>query len=449
VLGRLGLAGRLIAIVLLLGLALVTFAVGLGVLLRDQQEAGASRFPVPEQAAAIVALLDRTPESEHAQLLRAIGSAQLRVSVEERPPEPGHPADRMPALEWLIADFLDDPNREVRVIRQPPPGMRTLARYLDRLSAVSRTPVAIGIELASGRYAILEVRGRPSASLWGIPAGFWIGVIGFLLSALAVWAIVREARPLRELARAAESFAGNGRPQPVVPRGAQEVRGLVAAFNAMQGRIAALIEGRNVLLGAVSHDMRTLLTRLRLRVEQIPDAESRNKAIRDVEDMTAMMDDALAVARSTAASGRRQPLDLRELARDTFSDRDPAKVVLRPGGAAWLDGDPVALRRALVNLVDNALAYGSRCEVALDRCKDGVTLSVEDDGPGIPEESRVLVLEPFTRLETSRNRTTGGSGLGLAVVKAIAEAHGGTIAVGASTQLGGARIVLTLAGGHP
>jgi signal transduction histidine kinase len=202
-----------------------------------------------------------------------------------------------------------------------------------------------------------------------------------------------------------------------------------------------------MLLGAISHDLRTLLTRLRLRIEQIPDAEHREKVTREIEDMTAMLDDGLAVARGVAASDRREILDLGELVSDVVSGFDHARVEWRPSSTVRgfrTEGDPVALRRVVTNLIDNALQHANRCRVSLSRYEQRLELVVDDDGPGIPETKRAVIFEPFYRLDAARTRSNGSSGLGLAIASTIVQAHRGQISV-ADSPLGGARFIVVLA----
>jgi signal transduction histidine kinase len=203
-----------------------------------------------------------------------------------------------------------------------------------------------------------------------------------------------------------------------------------------------------MLLGAVSHDLKTYITRLRLRMEAIESEDQRTRAERDLDDMTALIDDALSVARGTTLSDRREQIDVRALAAEEIAQRQDSAIELVPcaEAEAHVRGDPVALRRVIGNLLDNARRHGSRCRVSVLPAGRMITIAVEDDGPGIPEAEREAVFEPFYRLEKSRSRTTGGSGLGLAIARQIAEVHGGTIRLGASA-LGGLSASLQLPAG--
>jgi two-component system, OmpR family, osmolarity sensor histidine kinase EnvZ len=321
-----------------------------------------------------------------------------------------------------------------------------LRAFIETYSPSSRRPLKLAISLANGGYAVLETRGGVGPRVLGLPAGFWLGAIGALVGAAAIVAVMREARPLRLLSESLGQFAKGAEPQPVTPEGAPEIKALIAATNDMQARIAKLVEGRTILLGAVSHDLRTFLTRLRLRVELIPDPLQQAKAIRDVDDMVELIDGALAVARGAAALDRKEQVDLLEIVMTDVADRAPGTCKLEAQADAltcMVNGDPVGLRRLVANLIDNALRFGTNCAVRVTASDRIVRLTVDDDGPGIADVDKELVFEPFYRADVSRSRTTGGNGLGLAISKQIVDGHGGSISV-ERARIGGARFIVVL-----
>jgi signal transduction histidine kinase len=443
-LGRLGLLGRLVLIVLALLLAFLSLTFAFSLMEWERRQSGTERFPVPAQAAAIVGLLDRTPAAERAAVLKAVSSETFVVRLSDHPPAGYATTTRMPAVEWLVGEYLETlPDRTVLAFRSPRRADGLAGRVAGR-----RDSVAIAVALSDHRFVVFEIRGRGGRRVFGIPLGFFLGLFGFLFAAAALWAIAREARPLRELARSVERFATGGAPHSVEPRGAPEIRSLIEATNAMQERIAALIKGRTMLLGAVSHDLKTYITRLRLRAETIEPEEMRLRAERDLEEMTRLIDDALAVARGASAPERRRRFDLAAMVTEEIGQRteDGFRIDSRlPHEPAFVDGDPLALRRVAANLIDNARGNAARCRVSITRRDGAVELIVEDDGPGVPETERAVVFEPFYRLEPSRSRATGGSGLGLAIARQIVEAHGGAIRLDRS-ELGGARFRVRLPG---
>jgi signal transduction histidine kinase len=209
-----------------------------------------------------------------------------------------------------------------------------------------------------------------------------------------------------------------------------------------------MLRARMTLVGGIAHDVRTFATRLRLRVEHIPDDAERQRAVADIDDMIRLLDDALLSTRAGAGGLSQEMIELPALVAAEVHDRrvQGAAVELvcheRTRNVIVL-GDRLALRRIFANIVDNALAYGRTAQVEIAMKDGALVVSIDDEGPGIPADQRHTVLEPFHRLEKSRNRATGGAGLGLAVVRNLVEAHGGTIEIGAAPS-GGTRVNVTL-----
>jgi signal transduction histidine kinase len=212
-------------------------------------------------------------------------------------------------------------------------------------------------------------------------------------------------------------------------RAPREVGAIGAALEQMHSRLRRYVDDRTRMLAAVSHDLRTPLTRLRLRAESIPEAEERNKATADIDEMERMIAETLAFARADALEAKPERFDLAALVQTLVDERSDLGATVAYDGPASLtvEGRPGALKRAIANLVDNAIAYGGRADVALHAAADRLEVVVRDDGPGIPEPEREKVFAPFYRLESSRSRSTGGTGLGLAVARDIARAHGGDV----------------------
>ena len=444
--GHLGFLGRLLLIVLALLVAFLALAVAMSFLAREQKDQGAERFPIPAQAAAIVKLLDQTPVAQRALVLKSVSNERFVVNVAESEPANDPILSRMPAVEWLVQQYLEIlPKRTVKVYLGKRQNEGTMGRVFDRLTQFQDTPVSIQVSLQQGGFAIFQLRGDGSRRLFGIPVGFWLGVVGCLFAALAMWAIVREARPLAALSQSVEHFAQDGTARSMPERGAPEIRRLIGAVNQMQSRISTLLKGRTMLLGAISHDLKTYVTRLRLRTEFIEPASQRDKATSDIDDMTALIDSALAVARGTLTAERHDQVDLQQIVTEEIGRRSEAAISLEPQTrpSHFVEGDAVALRSMVSNLLDNAERYGNRCRVSIRSSGQTITLHVEDDGPGIAADDRELVFEPFYRLETSRSKVTGGSGLGLAITKQIVESHGGPIALSDAAS-GGAQFTVSL-----
>jgi signal transduction histidine kinase len=212
--------------------------------------------------------------------------------------------------------------------------------------------------------------------------------------------------------------------------------------------LSQLLRARMAMLGGISHDVRTFATRLRLRVDRISEGAERDRAIRDIADMIRLLDDALLASRAGVGELAEELVEFAQVVQVEVEGRKTAgaKIELRmdPGAAgASILGDRLALRRIVSNLADNALKYGHVAHLAVEADAKTIVLTVDDEGSGIRPELREILLEPFVRLETSRSRRTGGAGLGLAVVRSLVEAHGGTVAI-SDAPTGGARLTVRL-----
>ena len=445
---RLGFTGRLMAIVMLALVAL--WAVGVGVLFvrESREEIFARLYPLPEQAAAIVDLIDATDPWQRAAVLKAVNSDRLLVSITQTRPQLDTGGDRLPLVERFLARYLHVlAPREVIAVMEGGRRGRLFDLRLGEYWINAHQPLRFAVSLRGGGYAVFEARELVARRLFGWPPGFGVGALGALVGIAAILAIAREARPLRQLASSVGKFTGETPIEKVKAAGAPEIRQLIEAVNGMQDRISELVRGRTLLLGGISHDLKTYITRLRLRVEHLADDLQREKAIKDLDEMTELLDSALAVARGSLVSAQRQRLDLGALLDEVISDNRAAgqPVSGRDGRARGLEiiGEPVALRRLFSNLIANGIRFATYVEIDLQASEGTALATVDDDGPGIPEDAYQSVFLPFWRLEESRNRATGGTGLGLAIVKQIAAAHGGEVAL-ARSPLGGLRVTVTL-----
>jgi signal transduction histidine kinase len=249
-----------------------------------------------------------------------------------------------------------------------------------------------------------------------------IGVV----SAVATYHL---SRPIGAFTEALRRFGTDPRAAPIRESGPRELRVSIAAFNAMQAQVQKFVDDRTAMLAAISHDLRTPLTRIRLRGELVDDKEQRVRLFRDVDDMQAMVDSALAFFREDFQGEETTIFEFPEMLRtiaDDYNDQG-AGVTYKGPERAGFRGRPLALKRAFANLVDNAAKYGKSPELEL-RCADQqFVVMVTDSGPGIPSEAIERVFTAFFRLERSRNRGTGGVGLGLTSSQTIIRAHGGDI----------------------
>jgi signal transduction histidine kinase len=310
--------------------------------------------------------------------------------------------------------------------------------------------VAAWLQLADGSWLTVTVDREALGPLWPLRFGLGLSVLTGGIALLAVWAARRVTVPLGRFAQAAGRLGTDVNAPPMAEAGPSEIVQAARAFNQMQERIQRLVDDRTRMLAAIAHDLRTVLTRLRLRAELIEDAEQQGKAIADLDAMALMLDETLAFARDNSAGDARQDVDLAALVRSLCDDLADVGQPVRYLGPDRLRFAcrPVALRRALANLIDNAVKYGREAEVGLQSERETIRLTIEDRGPGIPTAAREQVFQPFFRLEPSRSRATGGTGLGLAVARTIVHRHGGEIALG-DRPGGGLVVRITLPATNP
>ncbi len=281
----------------------------------------------------------------------------------------------------------------------------------------------------------------------GLPSRFWLHLMLTLAAVIAVALVAVRAvtRPMQTLADAAETFGRDLDAPPLEERGPIETRRAAEAFNRMQARLKRLIAERSRALAAVSHDLRTPLTRLRLRAELVEDETLRRQIHADIDEMQAMIEATLAYLRGLSDSEALQEIDIEALLDSMVADEQALgrPVILGEVRATPYLGRLSALKRAIGNLIDNAVKYGHEARVSARETRDHLEIVVEDRGPGIPAGELSRVQEPYVRLETSRSRETGGIGLGLAIVREIARRHGGDLLLENLAE-GGLRAILHL-----
>jgi len=291
----------------------------------------------------------------------------------------------------------------------------------------------------------------PGARGWGAsqPAQWLLRISILLVSILAVSLVgaARLARPIAAFAQAALRFGADPNARPISLQGPRELRQAIAAFNTMQSQIQNFVAGQAAMFAAISHDLRTPLTRIRLRGEFIEDRDQQMRLFRDVDEMQSMVESVLIFLRDNAAEEKTTRLDLAELLRSITDDYADISIEVTYTGPRHLafPGRPIGLRRAFGNLVDNAVKYGVRPSIELQQRGNDVTVTITDQGPGIPETALGDVFTPFQRLERSRNRNTGGMGLGLASARAGFRAHGGDVTL-SNAESGGLRATVILPG---
>ncbi|WP_207477766.1 ATP-binding protein [Arenibaculum pallidiluteum] len=427
----LGIASR-IALTVVVALLLAQ-AVSALVYVTDRGEGG----PPPHgpgvlsrRVAAIVRLVETTPPSERGRVVEAVDAPGLSVSWSERPPRgldagPGFPGD---FVRGRIRRALGDGDRPVLVGFE-----RSILLPPGPLSAGSpREPAGtlhLAVALNDGSWVGFTADPERDGPFRLIRFALWMGLVALVIVGLSWWAARRVTAPVAAFARAAERLGVDGE-APLLPEtGPRELRIATRAFNRMQERLRRFVEDRTQMLAAISHDLRTPLTRMRLRAEFVDDPEQQRRMLEDLDQMEAMIASTLAFARDDARKEQRALLDVGAMLATLADDLADAglQVVYEGPNHRTLACRPVALRRAVSNLVDNALKYGGTARIHLDEQPGQVAVVVEDSGPGIPEAELEKVFQPFYRIERSRSRDTGGTGLGLSVARTVARAHGGDV----------------------
>ncbi len=324
--------------------------------------------------------------------------------------------------------------------------MREGVPNITRISLTDRARVRLWIPTQFGAAEMSFSRGRVSASNPHQLLVIMV-ILGAIMTTIAYFFLRNQLRPIKRMADAAADY-GKGRITPFSPGGAVEVRAAGMAFLDMRNRIERQTQSRTMMLSGVSHDLRTPLTRLRLGLSMI-DHDDKSALLRDVDDMQGLLDSFLEFARDDALD-ELMLCSPGEIAMSAVADaaRNGAQISLGPitGPDVQASLRPKAVRRALDNLIGNALRYGDLAEVCLDVTDRTIRYSVEDNGPGIPAASREAAMSPFVRLDPARNQNKGtGVGLGLSIVADVARSHGGLLRLSDSDSFGGLKAELVLA----
>lgn len=363
-------------------------------------------------------------------------------------------ADDRPAV---LRSILGEP--DVRIVEEPDRIRQSHGRGPVDQVLRAKLPVGVVFDTPSPDPSALVIRlrvgdigleigpppiplSRPPPLLRGLAS--LVG-LALALAVLLIWASRMLTGPLEALAGRVAAFDGTGALTPLPVRGPAEVKRLAEALTAMQARVNGMIENRTVSLAAIGHDLRTPLTRLRLRAETIADATLRTEMVQDLDRMQRLTASALDFLSGRMAEERFEATDAASLiatVADEFEELGH-RVQARPHPPVRIVAKVDAVQRALANLVENAVRYGTRVDLSLESAADAVTFLVCDDGPGIPVDRRTAALQPFVRLDGARGDERGGFGLGLAIVRAVAEDHGGSLRLD-DAEGGGLCVRLTL-----
>lgn len=418
--------GRLM-LILLCGLAaaqLLTF----GLLWYERTRASQSMMAayLARDVASSIAILERVPPQERASWLQRLDRRNYRYRLGTIPAGKEQAGELDPTIAASLAAVLG-PAYRIGIDASPDDGRPRL-----RLQLHDGTPLAIELNPAS----------MPLAE-W-LPALLAAQLALIVLSCLLAVRIA--TRPLAQLAQAAEAISPESAAQPVAEHGPAEVAKAARSFNAMQARIAQHLQERTRILAAISHDLQTPVTRMRLRTELMEESAERSKWQADLDAMQSLIQEGIAYARSAhAATEQPMQVDIDALLHALAADYQDAGQAVELHGAAHrkLTTRPQALRRIVSNLVDNALKFAGSADIEVTAADGRISIAVLDRGPGIPEHEQAAVLQPFYRLESSRNPETGGSGLGLAIAQQLSAALGGELTI-ANRKGGGLRASLDL-----
>ena len=447
------------AVLLIYGSTLVTYFI-----YRDQSAEVAAASQVADQLIVFKRLIERAPLRERNSLIQALNSPGLRMVITTRPLVAGSdevftsriiyrrlmaefPEGTEIHTDSRIAESLGEerfPTQEEvrRELRRQRLEMQHPLRSLGAVLPQPPPPVALGFQpfvRASIRFGertwlnarvdldLTEAGERTRPFLQ--TAFLWTTLITFLIAILAILAVRRATMPVSLFAKAAERLGLGLNAEPLSESGTGEVRRAARAFNTMQSRLQRFVKDRTQMLAAISHDLRTPITRMRLRAEFVDDSEQREKMLSDLDDMEAMISVTLAFAREDAANEPAAPTDVAALVARIVSDEEEGGHAVSYTGPESLERiiRPLGLKRSLANIVGNAIKYGGCADVLLTKTEDGIEIFIDDKGPGILEAEKEQVFTPFFRLEGSRSRDTGGTGLGMTIARNAIRSMGGDI----------------------
>ncbi|MCB1543940.1 MAG: HAMP domain-containing protein [Rhodoblastus sp.] len=459
--------GRTLAI-LLAGLV-VSYAIGAWIYAgaREQAVRAVGGYAAAQRIANLARLVNDAPPDWRPRIVQALSEAAFRVELSTQAPSlsASESEDAAETIRLAVLEQLPEwSGREAHVAVADPagPGFGRhfgAGRYGGPMGGMMREMMGPGFGGGFGVWRSLHAAVRLSDGRWlvfatalpqGAPSDSWrfaaaLGIMAILVLAVSAWAVRGVTSPLAALAAAADRFGRDVGASPLPETGAAEIRTAAHAFNHMQERLKRLIESRTQMLAAISHDLRTPLTLLRLRAEEALDGAEREKMLATISDMDSMVGSTLAFARDEARAEQRRRVDLAALVASIVDDMSDAglPVEMQPAAALPYECQSESLKRVVANLVDNAIKYGRRADVKVARVPGAVEIAVDDKGPGIPERQLQKVFQPFYRLEESRSRETGGVGLGLAIAQSIVQAHGGELTL-ANRAGGGLRALVRL-----
>lgn len=442
-------------LILLAGL-IASNAVGSWLYTADREQAvrAIGGFAAAQRIANLTRLVQDAPRDWRERMVAALSDQTFRVALSDRAPAM-NPSLENQAASQAVKAFLEEqmPKSEERQLRvsvsapeRPPFGFHPMMGRGPMMHGLGGfRDLQVAVSLSDGQWLSFTTGLPDTGPAFSREFLISMAIMAIIILGVSIWAVRRVTAPLSSLAVAAERLGRDVTAPPLAETGTIETRQASHAFNQMQIRLRSLIENRTRLLAAISHDLRTPLTLLRLRIENVGDMQERNKMLATVSEMDAMIEATLKFARDEAVSEPRRLTDLTALLQSAVDDMRDAGFPVTMGSAASLTYDcrPNALKRALSNLIDNAVKYGKAARVAIDATSNSIEITIDDEGPGIPDAELSRVFEPFYRLDASRSRETGGVGLGLAIALSVVQAHEGEIIL-SNRPTGGLRALIKL-----
>jgi signal transduction histidine kinase len=441
-------------LVLLAGL-IVSHAVGSWIYTADREQAvrAVGGFAAAQRIANLTKLVEEAPREWRGRIIAALSDQSFRVSLSGQVPAIAATEDSTVAQvirAFLAEQLLAGSGRQPRVsVSAPfgPPfgGIHPMGPGPMMHGFGGLRDLQVAMPLSDGQWLSFATALPDSGPAFSRQFLISMAIMALIILGVSTWAVRRVTAPLRSLAVAAERLGRDVTAPPLPETGSIETRQASRAFNEMQTRLRNFIDNRTRMLAAISHDLRTPLTLLRLRAENFENSQEREKMLSTLTEMDSMIDATLAFARDETISETRRPTDITSLLQSIVDDMSDAglPVSMEPAGPVIYECQPVALKRAFTNLLDNAVKYGKSARAAINATPKAIEITIDDEGPGIAEQQLARVFEPFYRVEESRSRETGGVGLGLAIAQSIVQAHGGVLAL-ANRPTGGVRASLLL-----
>ncbi len=448
-------------LVLVLGLILAQI-IGSAILLRDRADLVQSNLGrhLVDRVTTVVRLVDESRPEDRERIIQAFDSPEFQVSISDKPSPRAENAVSPAMLSTILRrkfsdhrkiivsiipmDEGDDYRRDSRyqrLMERPPHDERSRRFWRSRYVGFQAQ-----VQLKSGEWLIFH---RPVPQDMQSRHNKLIAYLAILVISIVLLSFIAVryvTKPLKLLANAADDLGRDIQSPPLDEKGPAEVRRAARAFNTMQRRLRRYIDDRGEILAAVSHDLKTPITRLRLRTEMLADEKLQQKFNQDLDDMEQMVNATLDFMRGTESSEKPVPVDITamlEALRDDMVDLG-SKVELEQIELKPYRGRPLLLKRCFINLIENAVRYAGEVNIRVEQGKEQLQIIIADKGPGIPEAERERIFKPFVRGEASRSRDTGGTGLGLSIARNIVRAHGGELTLRSGKDGVGLEAVVSL-----